>query len=170
VGERTWGKGSVQNVIEMEGGNSALKLTTAAYMRPSGKNIHRFPDAKESDEWGVMPDKGWELKLGDDEMTDLVRTRRDRDLLLVSHSPGVKRLPTKVEPDDDDVPAKDDEPKPTPSKSVKAPTKPQDQPLRVPPMKSPADPETSKSFVDRQLQKALEYLEQAQGAEQAKAE
>ena len=63
VGERTWGKGSVQNVIELEDGHSALKLTTAGYRRPSGKNIHRFPDAKESDEWGVMPDNGYEVKL-----------------------------------------------------------------------------------------------------------
>ena len=43
IGERTWGKGSVQNVIELEEGKSALKLTTAGYHRPSGKNIHRFP-------------------------------------------------------------------------------------------------------------------------------
>src|SRR5262249_2494078 len=51
VGERTYGKGSVQNVIEMKEGSetAALKLTTASYWRPSGKNIHRFPDAKESD-------------------------------------------------------------------------------------------------------------------------
>ena len=49
MGERTWGKGSVQNVIEMENGRSALKLTTAAYFRPSGKNIHRFPDSKDTD-------------------------------------------------------------------------------------------------------------------------
>ena len=43
VGERSWGKGSVQNVIELEQGESALKLTTASYHRPNGKNIHRFP-------------------------------------------------------------------------------------------------------------------------------
>jgi carboxyl-terminal processing protease len=169
VGERTWGKGSVQNVIDLEDGHSALKLTTAAYMRPSGKNIHRFPDAKDSDEWGVMPDKGWELKLNDEEMTDLVRVRRDRDMLLVSHSPGVKRQPTRVEPDEDEAPEKTEEKKPaTGAGAAKAP-KPAEQPLRVPPMKSPADPD-SKGFVDRQLEKALEYLEQIQGAEQAKAE
>ena len=52
MGERTWGKGSVQNVIELENGRSALKLTTAAYRRPSGKNIHRFPDSKETDAMG----------------------------------------------------------------------------------------------------------------------
>src|SRR5262249_46349963 len=62
IGERTWGKGSVQNVIELEDGKSALKLTTATYTRPNGHNIHRFPDAKETDEWGVKPDDGMEVK------------------------------------------------------------------------------------------------------------
>ncbi len=81
VGERTWGKGSVQNVIELENGRSALKLTTSSYLRPSGKNIHRFPNAKESDEWGVVPDKGFEFKLGDREMLALFEDRRVRDVL-----------------------------------------------------------------------------------------
>ena len=83
VGERTWGKGSVQNVIELEGGRSALKLTTASYLRPSGKNIHRFPDAKESDEWGVVPNEGFEVKLRQSELRDLVASRRLRDILPV---------------------------------------------------------------------------------------
>jgi carboxyl-terminal processing protease len=64
IGERTYGKGSVQNIIEMhQGGDlSALKLTTASYWRPSGKNIHRFPDSKDSDDWGVRPnDSGYKL-------------------------------------------------------------------------------------------------------------
>jgi len=81
VGERTWGKGSVQNVIELENGRSALKLTTASYRRPNGKNIHRFPDAKDTDEWGVMPDKGFAIKLGDSEMLGLIQDRRARDIL-----------------------------------------------------------------------------------------
>jgi carboxyl-terminal processing protease len=81
MGERTWGKGSVQSVIELEDGKSALKLTTSAYLRPSGKNIHRFPDAKATDEWGVMPDKGFELKLGNKELVELDKDRRDRDIL-----------------------------------------------------------------------------------------
>jgi carboxyl-terminal processing protease len=58
IGERSFGKGSVQNVIRMENGSSALKLTTASYWRPSGRNIHRFPDAKETDDWGVQPTDG----------------------------------------------------------------------------------------------------------------
>jgi carboxyl-terminal processing protease len=82
VGERTWGKGSVQNVIELEDGHSALKLTTASYRRPSGKNIHRFPDAKEEDDWGVKPDEGYELKLTDREMAVLLENQRQRELVL----------------------------------------------------------------------------------------
>ncbi len=56
VGRRTWGKGSVQNIIPLADGRSALKLTTAEYYRPSGKNIHRRPGMTEQDEWGVVPD------------------------------------------------------------------------------------------------------------------
>jgi carboxyl-terminal processing protease len=59
VGERSFGKGSVQNIIKMEGGKSALKLTTATYWRPSGKNIHRFGERRDFEDWGVSAkDKG----------------------------------------------------------------------------------------------------------------
>src|SRR5262249_41681570 len=80
VGERSYGKGSVQNVIEMKEGDqkAALKLTTASYWRPSGKNIHRFPDAKESDEWGVKPNEGYEVKLTDEERLEYLIDRSQR--------------------------------------------------------------------------------------------
>lgn len=81
IGERSYGKGSVQNVLAMEAGTSALKLTTASYWRPSGRNIHRFPDAKEEDEWGVKPDKGYEVKLTDEERIEYYKWRRDRDIV-----------------------------------------------------------------------------------------
>jgi carboxyl-terminal processing protease len=81
VGERSYGKGSVQNIIEMEGRTSALKLTTASYWRPNGKNIHRFPDSKESEEWGVRPDPGFEVVMNDEERVDYLYYRRDRDVI-----------------------------------------------------------------------------------------
>jgi carboxyl-terminal processing protease len=87
VGERTWGKGSVQNVINLEGGKSALKLTTATYHRPNGKNIHRLPKATEKDEWGVMPNEGYELKLSTEEMTKLFDARREREILRTGEAP-----------------------------------------------------------------------------------
>src|SRR6187401_3544185 len=39
VGTRTFGKGSVQTIIPLGGGNGALRLTTARYFTPSGKSI-----------------------------------------------------------------------------------------------------------------------------------
>ena len=87
VGERTWGKGSVQNVIELESGTSALKLTTASYHRPSGKNIHKFPGAKDSDEWGVLPNKDLEVKLSVEDMQKYLEYRRDRDVLTQNGPP-----------------------------------------------------------------------------------
>jgi C-terminal processing protease CtpA/Prc len=81
MGERTWGKGSVQNIIQLEGGKSAMKLTTAGYKRPSGKNIHRFEGASDTDEWGVKPNDGYDMRLSDTELAEVVTARRERDIL-----------------------------------------------------------------------------------------
>lgn len=79
IGQRTWGKGTVQNVIPIESGHAALKLTTASYWRPSGKNIHRLKDASDEDEWGVRPDSGFEVKLTDEEASEVRQRRRRKD-------------------------------------------------------------------------------------------
>jgi carboxyl-terminal processing protease len=79
VGERTWGKGTVQNVIPLEGGKSALKLTVATYWRPNEINIHRSATAKEEDDWGVKPDKGFEIRLNQEELLRAADERRRRD-------------------------------------------------------------------------------------------
>ena len=88
VGERSYGKGSVQNIIMMEHGTSALKLTTASYWRPSGKNIHRFPDRKDfeaahidPDEWGVKPNEGFDVPMKDKERYEYLVYRSDRDIV-----------------------------------------------------------------------------------------
>ena len=80
VGQRSYGKGSVQNIIDLDGGNSVLKLTVASYYRPSGENIHRFKNAKTTDKWGVSPDPGAEVKLPTSEFIRWFIARRDRDL------------------------------------------------------------------------------------------
>jgi len=107
IGQRTWGKGSVQNVIELEGGRSALKLTTASYQRPSGVNIHRFPGAKPSDEWGVKPDDGMEVQLSAQEMGKLMRLRREHD--VVRSSRRVQVIPEGTPPEPAVELPKDDE-------------------------------------------------------------
>jgi len=80
IGERSWGKGSVQDVIDLEDGKSALKLTTASYHRPSGKNIHRFPNSKEADEWGVTPDEGYKIEYSLKEHQEYQAYRHLRDM------------------------------------------------------------------------------------------
>ncbi|MDF1667252.1 MAG: S41 family peptidase, partial [Planctomycetota bacterium] len=56
VGMRSYGKGSVQSVIDLMDGKTLLKLTTAYYYTPSGRRIHRRKDSKPEDEWGLVPD------------------------------------------------------------------------------------------------------------------
>jgi carboxyl-terminal processing protease len=59
----------------MESGRSALKLTTASYFRPSGINIHRFPDSKKEDDWGVKPDEGHVVELNKDQWLEWTKAR-----------------------------------------------------------------------------------------------
>ena len=81
VGQRTYGKGTVQNVIRLEGGHSLLKLTTASYWRPSGQDIHRYPDVKDQEHWGVQPSADYDVALDDAATNDLVRRRHQRDVV-----------------------------------------------------------------------------------------
>jgi carboxyl-terminal processing protease len=82
VGERSYGKGSVQKVIRLGGDPpTALKLTTDTYWRPSGVNMHRYPDAKETDDWGVKPTPGFEIAMKDDERLEYLRYKRNKDIV-----------------------------------------------------------------------------------------
>lgn len=96
VGARTWGKGTVQHVLPIEGGESLLKLTAASYWRPSGRNIHRMKDDGEDDAWGVTPSPGMKVELTDEQANRLRASRAERDILW--------RPPTKT-PDEETTPA-----------------------------------------------------------------
>lgn len=98
VGRRSFGKGSVQSTVELDNGKSLLKLTVASYWRPSGVNIHRFKDAKDSDSWGVSPDPGMEVKLTAEEEEARVDSRRERDLISRAN-PEKADKPSKPAPD-----------------------------------------------------------------------
>jgi carboxyl-terminal processing protease len=80
VGQRTYGKGTVQQVIELDDRRGALKLTTASYWRPSNKNIHRSRDAGENEDWGVRPDTGCEVQVDGDDLMRLRLWRLNRDI------------------------------------------------------------------------------------------
>ena len=72
VGERTFGKGSVQNVIPMPDG-SALKLTVALYYTPSGRSIQAE---------GIQPDflALYEPPREDESLTSRINAIREKDL------------------------------------------------------------------------------------------
>jgi carboxyl-terminal processing protease len=139
VGQRTYGKGSVQNIIELEDGNSVLKLTVATYQRPSGKNIHRFKNAKPSDEWGVSPDPGLEVKVSGRDYEDWFLGRRDRDAVSNTRRP---RTP-KPEKEKEKEKAKDDEAK-----------------VRDEEKGAPVPEGHARVFVDRALNKAVEVIKE----------
>lgn len=76
IGQRSFGKGSVQNVWGLPGGQSAMKLTTAYYLLPSHRIIHREPG---DTDWGVTPDL--EVEMLPDQIVDALTIRRDADIL-----------------------------------------------------------------------------------------
>jgi carboxyl-terminal processing protease len=130
IGERSYGKGSVQNIILMEHETSALKLTTASYWRPSGKNIHRFPDSKDTDEWGVKPNPGFEVPMKDEERFEYLTWRTDRDIVRGKKGAASEKTAEKQEGKKEDK--KDD--------------------------KKGDKKEEKKPFVDRVLEKAMEQM------------
>ncbi len=56
VGMRSFGKGSVQTLLTLENGKSAIRLTTAYYYTPSGRLIHHNENNPDQKEWGIDPD------------------------------------------------------------------------------------------------------------------
>lgn len=81
VGQRTYGKGTVQRLMPIQSGRSLLKLTAATYWRPSGQNIHRMPGATEADPWGVKPDEGYDVPMDNEQYLLWRKYRYRRDLL-----------------------------------------------------------------------------------------
>lgn len=129
VGERSFGKGCVQKSFDLDGGKTALKLTSEIWLTPSGKHIHREKNSKPEDDWGVRPDKDFEVKTTDDQFIQYLLHLREADLL--------KKKP--VEPSAEPKP----EPEPTP--------KPADP-------KKPQLPKLDPNFKDPVEERALEYL------------
>ncbi|HEY4329850.1 MAG TPA: S41 family peptidase [Phycisphaerae bacterium] len=78
IGARSFGKGSVQTLINLDNGNAALKLTTQYYYLPSGNNIMRKKDAKE---WGVEPDPAFNIPLTDDENRAVLIARNQSEII-----------------------------------------------------------------------------------------
>ena len=78
AGERSFGKGTVQQVFEIDNASTAIKFTTARYFRPSGANIHRTPEMQAQDVWGVSPDPELEHTLTEMQQVALFRRWQQR--------------------------------------------------------------------------------------------
>ena len=76
VGERTFGKGSVQQVYDVGRGLAALRLTIQYYRLPNGRLIHRRPGMKE---WGIAPDV--HAAMSPARMGESLRLRQDADII-----------------------------------------------------------------------------------------
>jgi carboxyl-terminal processing protease len=82
VGERSFGKGSVQNIVDFEPTGGKIKLTTATFWRPNGKNLNRASTkGTEEEEWGVTPDKGFLVKLERKDRDDLEEHFRNIEII-----------------------------------------------------------------------------------------
>ncbi len=95
IGERTFGKFSVQNLISLSRSGAKLKITTAKYYLPNGDSLHRGPY---STTWGVSPDVP--VHLVRKELLNVFSMQREANLL------GPPKVTKK---DDEDDGEKDDE-------------------------------------------------------------
>ncbi len=76
VGERTFGKGSVQMLFPLSNREAYLKLTTSHYYLPNGRCIHR---EENSQEWGVDPDLV--IEMTPEQMRAAIDARQELDVL-----------------------------------------------------------------------------------------
>jgi carboxyl-terminal processing protease len=92
MGERSYGKGSVQNVENFAGGQ--VKMTTASFWRPNGKNLNKASTkGRDEDVWGVTPNKGYLLKLSFKESEDLKEHLDGTELIVPKGSTRKKANP-----------------------------------------------------------------------------
>ncbi len=78
VGERSFGKGSVQHLIHLTSQKAAVKLTVAYYRLPAGRLIHRTAHNANQDTWGVKPDV--EVSLTAAQLSQIQEARRVLDV------------------------------------------------------------------------------------------
>ncbi|WP_445376661.1 S41 family peptidase [Niveispirillum fermenti] len=135
LGTQSFGKGSVQTVIPLQGQQSAMRLTTARYYTPSGKSIQQL---------GISPDiEVQPAKV--EELAQAAQRRREADLpnALRNTDQGGTRPGTPAAP----APA-----------SPPVPNAPADPGANVTPSTTPTAQPPAPEPVDYQLSRALDLL------------
>jgi len=92
VGERTYGKGSVQTITQFPGDGSQFKYTMAYYHLPSDQRVKNRYIAEKMGrkDWGIAPDV--EVKLCSDEQRKLNEVHGANEVLARTDSNGVSKL------------------------------------------------------------------------------
>jgi len=81
IGERTAGNTYLSSLLRV-GSGQLLRVTCSVFYSPNGKKLDRIhPPGKPSDEWGVTPDKGFELALTAKER-DQLRAHFENQLVI----------------------------------------------------------------------------------------
>lgn len=94
LGSRTFGKGSVQQVRALQSGDGAVKVTTAYYYLPSGRNLHRREGAET---WGVDPNSGFYVPMTHEQIKEMNQLRRESE--IIDDEDGSTPRPKKVTPE-----------------------------------------------------------------------
>jgi carboxyl-terminal processing protease len=174
AGQRSWGKGTVQNVhyLAVEGEQSALRLTVGRYLRPSGIEIHKRKDAKDSDPWGVRPLAELEVHPTNEQYDTLLFARRERDRLTWDELAKARQNPPAEASDEPEAPPQpvaviDDGAEPGELPTGAGPVVPT-VPTPIPEADTSSEPSPEEaaevnaikdpSSIDPQLNKAIDFL------------
>jgi carboxyl-terminal processing protease len=89
IGTRTYGKGSVQEIVPLPDGAGTVKLTTARYYLPSGKTVSREAG---SPKWGVEPDTGFHVAMSEADLvaSNALRQARESGAAPAAGAPTVR--------------------------------------------------------------------------------
>jgi carboxyl-terminal processing protease len=98
VGERSYGKSSVQSIVSHLGGGAKLKYTKAYYYLPSGRKIKNrdVSNRRGCEDWGVLPDVIVDLR--SDELRKTTNVQRANESAWKNHgndAAGARRFSTR---------------------------------------------------------------------------
>ena len=101
VGSRTFGKGSIQTIVKLKDDGGAIKLTTAYYRLPRGRDIDRREGKAD---WGVDPTDGYYVPVDGTALEAMTRRRRERGRIGGPAAAPAKVSPESIERDEFDPP------------------------------------------------------------------
>ena len=96
VGQRSYGKGTVQEVFDFGPALGAMKFTVATYWRPSGRDINRPKDDGNNVTWGVSPNDGYEVPVTDQQRQQLLLWQHNREVAALTGASPPAEVPDRV--------------------------------------------------------------------------